>query len=95
MYFRCIWQHDLQYENAYGFQLAHMLYNYGDEIAGKEESKSNSVVMNHIALMKEGCINVRTVLDGYLIVPKNRGGPHLIGVWKGMNQLLRRSTFRH
>src|SRR6266511_1417392 len=34
MYFRCIWTRNLKEDSKYGFQLAHMLYNYGDKFSG-------------------------------------------------------------
>jgi hypothetical protein len=43
MYFRCVWTRNLKEDSEYGFQLAHMLYNYGDNFSGMIQMNENGV----------------------------------------------------
>src|SRR6266540_403414 len=47
MYFRCIWTRNLKEDSKYGFQLAHMLYNYGDKFSGIIQMNEKGVRQVH------------------------------------------------
>ena len=43
MYFRCIWTRNLKEDSEYGFQLAHMLYSYGNNFSVMIQMNENGV----------------------------------------------------
>ncbi|CAH1765534.1 16164_t:CDS:10 [Entrophospora sp. SA101] len=46
MYFRCIWTRNLKEDSEYGFQLAHILYNYGNNFSGMIQMNENDNLSN-------------------------------------------------